>query len=113
MKQEDPEEIVHAIRDVLSGHIYVSEEVFASTGRPSHRRPLKTKTRLLDQLTDRELEILEALGKGKTNQEVARQLRLSVPQVIAHSTQIQKKLNLKSVNALIRYAVCWVETGVG
>ncbi len=30
MKQEDPEEIVHAIRDVLGGHIYVSEEVLAS-----------------------------------------------------------------------------------
>lgn len=113
MKQEDPEEIVHAIRDVLSGHIYVSEDVFASTGRASRRRALKTQTRLLDQLTDRELEILEALGKGKTNQEIARQLRLSVPQVIAHGTQIQKKLNLKSANALIRYAVCWVETGVG
>lgn len=113
MKQEDPEEIVHAIRDVLGGHIYVSEDVFASPAKPSRRRSLKTQTRVLDRLTDRELEMLEALGKGKTNQEIARQLRLSVPQVTAQVTQIQKKLNLRSSNALIRYAVCWVETGVG
>ena len=58
-------------------------------------------------------EVVEALGKGKTNQDIARQLQLSVPQVIARGTQIQRKLSLKSANALIRYAVCWVETGAG
>jgi len=113
MKQEDPQEVVHAVRDVLDGHIYVSEDLFASPAKPARRRSLKTQTRLLDQLTDRELEILEALGMGKTKPEIARQLRLRVPQVAAHTTQIQRKLNLKSANALIRYAVCWVETGVG
>ena len=110
MKQEDPQEIVHAIRDVLEGHIHVSEGVLAGTSTHPRKRSLKTKTRPLDLLSDRELEILEALGKGRTNQEIARQLQLSVPQVVAHGTQIQKKLGLKSTNALIRYAVCWVES---
>lgn len=111
MKQENPEELVHAIRDVLAGHIYVSEEVLTSGRKGSAKRSTKTKTRPLDQLTDSELEFLESLGKGKSNQEIARQLRLSVQAVVALCAQIKDKLNLKSANALIRYAVCWVETG--
>jgi len=50
------------------------------------------------------------LGQGKSNLEIARQLHLSVATVSTHCTQIQKKLNLKCLNALIRYAVCWAET---
>jgi DNA-binding NarL/FixJ family response regulator len=111
MKQEDPEELVHAIRDVLGGHIYVSEAVLASGKKDSAKRSTKKKIRRLDQLTDSELEFLESLGKGKSNQEIARQLRLSVQAVVALCGQIKRKLNLKSANALIHYAVCWVETG--
>ena len=111
MKQENPEELVHAIRDVLAGHIYVSEEVLTSGRKGPAKRSTKTKTRPLDQLTDSELEFLESLGKGKSNQEIARQLRVSVQAVVALCAQIKEKLNLKSANALIRYAVCWVETG--
>jgi DNA-binding NarL/FixJ family response regulator len=110
MKQEDPEEIIHAIRDVLGGRIYVSEQVLANTSRVSPQRRPKAKTRPLEKLTDTELEILEVLGEGKSNREIARQFHLSVATVTAHCAQIQKKLNLKSTNALIRYAVCWVET---
>jgi len=111
MKQEDPEEIVHAIHDVLGGHIYVSEEVLAGRIANSPKPSTKSKTRPLDQLTDSELEVLEALGQGKSNREISRQLRLSVLAVGAHATQIKKKLNLKTANALVRYAVCWVEAG--
>jgi DNA-binding NarL/FixJ family response regulator len=111
MKQENPEELVHAIRDVLGGHIYVSEDVLAGGRKGSMKRSGKTKIRPLDQLTDSELEFLESLGKGKSNQEIARQLRLSVHAVVLLGAQIARKLNLKSVNALIRYAVCWVESG--
>jgi DNA-binding CsgD family transcriptional regulator len=51
------------------------------------------------------------LGRGKSNREIARQLHLTTRAVIAQCTQIQKKLKLKGPNELIRYAVCWVETG--
>ena len=112
MKQEDPEEIVHAIRDVLGGHIYVSEEVLASTAKASLKRTAKPETRPLDQLTDLELNILELLGRGKNSQEIARQLHLDVRKIIAHCAQMRKKLRLKSDNALVRYAVFWVEDGV-
>ena len=111
MKQEDPEEIVHAIRDILGGHIYVSEEVLASTAKASPKRVSKPETRPLDQLTDLELNILELLGQGKNNHEIARQLHLDVGKIITHCEQMRKKLKLKSDNALVRYAVIWVEEG--
>jgi DNA-binding NarL/FixJ family response regulator len=111
MKQEDPEEIVHAIRDVLSGHIYVSEEVLARQSGTVRKRSSKAKGRPLDQLTDFELEVLELLGQGKTNEEIARKLQAPVAQVNADCATIQKKLKFETTNELIRYAVCWVETG--
>jgi len=111
MKQEDPEEIVHAIRDVLGGHIYVSEDVLASNGNASLKRTTKPETRPLDRLTDQELNILEVLGRGKNVQEIARQLQLNVEKVIAHCAQMRRKLKLKSDNALVRYAAFWVEDG--
>ena len=111
MKQEDPDEIIHAIRDVLGGHIYVSEEVLAGHRKAAPQRQTKAKTRLIDQLTDSELEVLEPLGRGKTNQEIACELGSSVRAIVEHCARMEKKLNLKSVNELIRYAVCWVETG--
>ena len=106
MKQEDPEIIVLAIRDVLAGHIYVSEEVFGlGTAKP----PSAKKSVQLDSLTDSELEILEGLGQGKTALEISRQTALSTAEVNAGSESICRKLRLKSNNALIHYAVCWVE----
>jgi DNA-binding NarL/FixJ family response regulator len=106
MKQEDPDEIVHAIRDVLAGHMYVSEEVFGHGGTTvqatNHVGPL-------DQLTDSELEVLESLGQGKTSKEISGRSGLTQKEVTAHCDSMRRKLKLKNTNALIRYAVCWVE----
>lgn len=111
MKQENPSELSHAIRDVLGGHIYVSETVLAD-GKPSPPQPaLKIKAQPLDPLTDSELEILEGLGQGKSNAEIARQLKLSLKSVAQRAGQMRRKLGLKTANALVRYAVCWVEAG--
>ena len=115
MKQEDPEEIVHAMRDILTGHIYVSEQVLAQMerGHGPRRSARKAKAEPLARLTDAELEVLELLGRGRTNQEIAKQLQLSPGKVVAHCAHIKKDLNLETTNALIRYAVCWVEGAGG
>jgi DNA-binding NarL/FixJ family response regulator len=129
MKQEDPEEIARAVHDVLAGQIYVSDAVMSSRlsaadGAPPEdgngRAPMADEPatasavqpapgRPLDQLSDAELEVLQLLGKGKTNAEIGRQLGLSPRAVTKSSAGILKKLALKSPNELIRYAVCWVE----
>jgi DNA-binding NarL/FixJ family response regulator len=112
MKQEDPEEIIHAIRDVLDGHIYVSEEIFNKASKASLKKTSASEARQLDQLTDLELNIMELLGYGKTKDEICRQLQLDGKKIDAHYTQMRKKLKMKNQDALIRHAVNWVETGV-
>jgi DNA-binding NarL/FixJ family response regulator len=107
MKQEDPQEIISAIRDVLAGHIYVSEDVFVKTTLKQSSR--EEKAGALDLLTDSELEVLELLGQGKSVEEIASQLQLSTAEVGAQNASIRRKLKLKTDNALVRYAVCWTE----
>lgn len=110
MKQEDPEEIIHAIRDVLHGHIYVSEEVMESRSTNGASKTKRAAAeRALDVLTDTELEILELLGRGKSQQQVSKHLRLAARAVATHRARIRKKLKLKSDAALTRYAAGWVE----
>ena len=106
LKQEDPAEIINAMRDVLNGRLYVSEAVLASGRSPSLSAG---KDRSLKHLTDFELEILESLGEGKSNEEMARQFRMTAGEVNDRCLQIQHTLKLKSINALIRYAVCRLE----
>jgi DNA-binding NarL/FixJ family response regulator len=112
MKEESPEEIIHAIRDVLDGHIYLSEEVLASQTKSPSKPAKSSEENLLDQLSDLELNVLELLGRGQNNDEIADKLGLKVKEISNHCADIRKKLKLKTDNALIRYAVCWVETGV-
>ena len=111
MKEEDPQEIVHAIRDVLAGHIYVSEEVLGAGTNGTPRRSQKPAPSRLDKLSDSELEILELLGRGESSQEIAGQLGLTTGAVNSCCKAMQQKLNLKHGNELIRYAVCWIESG--
>jgi DNA-binding NarL/FixJ family response regulator len=111
MKEEDPDEIVDAIRDVLAGHMYVSEEVLAGGAGGTAPRPHELKSSPLDNLTDVELEILELLGRGRSNEEIARQLRITTKAVDSACQGMPRKLNLKHGNELIRFAVCWIEKG--
>jgi DNA-binding NarL/FixJ family response regulator len=104
MKQEAPKKVVAAIRRVLDGHIYVSEDM---------------ATRLVDQfvltspgavsptseLSDRELEVLTLIGRGHGTRDIAEKLFLSVKTVEAHRERIKEKLKLKSGSELLRYAV--------
>ena len=113
MKQEDPDEIVHAIHDVLAGHVYVSDEVLENSQGMGRSRHSAEKARPLDQLTDAELEILELLGRGKSSQEIARKLRLGEKSVTTTRSQLRGKLKLKNAQELFRYAVRWVESAGG
>jgi DNA-binding NarL/FixJ family response regulator len=111
MKEESPDEIISAIRDVLDGHIYVSEEVMEGPAQEPVKITAEPEDRPLDQLTDLELNVLELLGRGQNNNEIADKLGLRSKEIASHCTQVRKKLKLKTDNALIHYAVRWVETG--
>lgn len=110
MKQAGGQTVLQAIRRVLSGQVHLSEamagKVLESLTGP---RP-RGATSPIEQLTDREFEIFELLGEGKSSREIARELHLSPKTVDVHRSHIKQKLELKDVTSLIRYAVRWVET---
>ena len=62
-----------------------------------------------DRLSDREIEVLELLGKGFSTRQVALQLHLSVKTIEYYREQIKRKLNLKSGAELAQHATRWVQ----
>ena len=63
----------------------------------------------VENLTDREFEIFQLIGKGSGTKEIAEQMHVSPKTVEAHRVNIKNKLKLKTAAELIRYAVRWVE----
>ncbi len=59
-------------------------------------------------MSDRELEVFEMIGRGRTTAEIANQLHLSVKTVETHREKVKAKLGLKSAAELYQYAVRWV-----
>jgi DNA-binding NarL/FixJ family response regulator len=103
-KQQPPEELVKAIRQVLDNRVYVSKEVSESLLRRFSGKPHANQSPM-EILTDREFEIFHLLGKGKSPKEIAAQLHITTKTVAVHSANLRHKLNLKSTAQLIRFAV--------
>ena len=113
MKQEAIDGLVGAIHRVLSGAIYLSEsmsqrllERVSRDVRPSSTRPTRGD---LELLSNRELEVLELIGRGFNTSEIAERLNVSVKTVETYKANLKTKLNLKDSSELIRYAASWTE----
>ena len=65
----------------------------------------KHSTDPLDQVTPREREILQLLAEGKTSKDIAADLNISIYTVDAHRSRIMKKLELRSIGELVRFAI--------
>lgn len=103
-KQQPPEELVKAIRQVLGNNLYVSKEISEKLLRRFSGQPSKIQSPM-EILTDREFEILQSIGEGKSPKEIAQQLHISGKTVAVHSANIREKLKLNSTAQLIRFAV--------
>jgi len=101
LKDSGTEDLVSAIRAVAKGESYLSPAV-SNAVLDDYRRHV---TNPIDLLTSREREVLQMLAEGKTNKEIAGVLNLSVYTVDAHRGRIMEKLNLHSINDLVRFAV--------
>jgi DNA-binding NarL/FixJ family response regulator len=107
-KQEAMEKVIEAIRCVLSGRVYLSAAMsdrmlhrLARDHQAIERSPVET-------LSDRELEVFEMIGRGRTTAEIAGQLHLSVKTVETHREKVKAKLGLKTAAELYQHAVRWV-----
>ena len=111
MKLEAGDVIVKAVRQVMDGGIYVSDEInerlllsMASGGRE------RISQSPLEVLSDRELEVFELTGRGTGTRDIAERLHLAVKTVESYRARIKKKLNLESATELMQHAVQWVES---
>lgn len=113
MKLEAGDVIVKAVRHVLSGGIYVSEEIKERLlmGMMTGRKELNQSP--LEVLSDRELEVFELTGQGLGTREIAERLHLSVKTVESYRARIKNKLNLSTAAELMQHAVQWVESEGG
>lgn len=112
MKSEGPGRLLEAIQTILKGKVFVSDSVANSFLDKMTGRQNETTTSPVDQLTDRELEVLALVGKACESRDIAKELNMSVKTVEAHRTSIRQKLNVKSRAELVRFAVLWIaETG--
>jgi two-component system, NarL family, response regulator NreC len=101
LKDSVAADLVSAVRAVARGEGYLSPSV-SDAVLDDYRRHV---TNPIDLLTSREREVLQMLAEGKTNKEIATVLNLSVYTVDAHRGRIMEKLNLHSINELVRFAL--------
>ena len=109
MKRETTKKVIAAIRQVLSGQLYVSETTAAAMAAQFVAGKSLDATSPAQQLSDRELEVFEMLGQGRGTRQIAESLRVSVKTVQAYCARIKEKLNLASATELLREAVRWHE----
>lgn len=109
MKRETAKKVVTAIRQVLEGKLYVSENLAAALAAQFVAGQVLATRSPVEQLSDRELEVFELLGEGRGTRQIAETLRVSVKTVQAYCARVKEKLNLGSATELLREAVRWHE----
>jgi DNA-binding NarL/FixJ family response regulator len=107
MKHEATEKVVNALRKILGGDIYVSENMSEVLLQKFISGKDASKNESVENLSDRELEILQLVGRGRGTRKIAEELHVSIKTIESHYAKIKEKLNLENVNELIQYAVKW------
>ena len=102
LKEAADSEVVAAVREVAGGGRYVDPELGA---RLVAAESAERKRAEEDPLSDREGEVLRLLALGHTNQEIAKQLYISVRTAETHRAHIMQKLRLSRRAELVRYAL--------
>jgi DNA-binding NarL/FixJ family response regulator len=110
MKQEGTEKVVTAIRRILDGRVYVSEDVDSRILHQAVRGHPHKPASPLELLSDRELEIFGLLGRGMSSRGIAESLFLSVKTVDSYRANIKDKLKFKNGIELLQHALQWVDT---
>jgi DNA-binding NarL/FixJ family response regulator len=109
MKHEAMANVVQAIHEVFSGRPYLSPAMAAQVITKFAHGTTEGEAEATARLSDRELEILELIGKGKDVRQIAKLLHLSPKTVETHRAHIKEKLQLKNARDVARFAVQWID----
>jgi DNA-binding NarL/FixJ family response regulator len=109
MKKEPIEAVEQAIRQILEGKVYLSrkmsEQILLAVARGDSAKIGSP----VSQLSDRELQVYECIGRGLGASEIARKLRLSVKTIATYQAKLKEKLHLKRSSELFQHALHWGE----
>jgi len=102
IKDSSPAELILALKTVTAGETYLSPGVsrhmlaYIQDG---------AKQSLLEELTDRQRQILQLIGEGCTTIEIANRYHISPKTVGAHRKNIMERLNIHDISGLMRFAI--------
>ena len=106
-KNEASAKVMTALRQVLAGEIYVGTKAATKIlGNLSHASQGGSD---VERLTDRELEVFEKIGRGRTTREISIQLGVGAATVETHRSRIKERLQLENGAQLQREALRWVQ----
>ena len=102
VKETSPEELPAALRKIASGKVYITPSIMERIALRHHQFQKENPVSLL---SDRELQVLIKLSRGRTTSEISEDLALSVSTVKTYKTRIFEKLGLRNVSDLTRFAI--------
>ena len=107
-KQAKGQDIVQAIRRILSGKFYVSQSMSQQILETLSKKKSGGVASSVTHLTDREFEVFQLAGQGLSSAQIGSRLHLSIKTVQAHRAKIKAKLQIKTAPELISYAANWL-----
>ncbi|HEY8378820.1 MAG TPA: response regulator transcription factor [Nannocystis sp.] len=110
MKHVPADRIVGAVRKSLRGELAVSEQLAENMLNAMVSRPRAGTG--IENLSDRELEVFELLGRGHDTRNIAESLKISIKTVETHQSNLKLKLGAHSAHQLRRLAVLWATEGL-
>jgi DNA-binding NarL/FixJ family response regulator len=113
MKREATEKVLEALQTVLAGKPFFSNAVNAMLAQKLVGGQGAAKPAGVADLSDRELQVFQLLGRGCTTRQISEQMNLSFKTVQVYCARIKEKLNLANINELISHAVRWHERQQG
>ncbi len=107
-KTDGVRRLFEVCRQVMSGAVCVSDKL---ANRIIGRLAGPSTPELIEKLSDRELQVLQLIGMGLANKEIASRLHVSVNTVESHEEHIKSKLQLANAKELAYYAFEWLQFG--
>ena len=101
LKSQAADDLVHAIREVCRGSVYVSPCI----ARTAVEAYLSKRYTSADPLSGRERQVLQLVGEGLTTKDIASRLGISAKTAESHRTRLMKKLDIHETASLVRYAI--------
>ena len=101
LKSQVSNDLIHAIRQVMTGKVYISPGVWGAV-LSAYKSRIDKKS---DVLTLRERQVLQLIAEGKTTRDVASLLFISVKTAETHRSRLMQKLDIHETAGLVRYAI--------